>query len=253
MSSFVSNIKITHVLVAINIIVYILTVAFSFFFWGNTNVFSSDTRTLYIFGAEHLPSILSGQVWRLVLPAFLHGSLIHLALNMYVLFGLGEAIEIFYGRRKLLAVYVLSAFFGSIASVVVSLVGAFSTGGAITVYPISVGASGAVFGLIGLLLGNSYKNDDYNPRIPVNVSGLWFFVIINLMFGFGFNVVGSDFSINNAAHIGGLLSGIVLGLLFSTKNNFYQGKISKIIESFLVAFSVVLVIFSIVLHIFFFN
>ncbi|KXK26933.1 MAG: Rhomboid protease GluP [candidate division WS6 bacterium OLB20] len=240
-------IKLTHVLIAVNVILYVLVELLALTTGTNT------VYMLYRFGAEHFISIVrEGEIWRLVLPAFLHGGFLHLAINMWALYNVGGLIEDFYGARKLFLVYVLSGVSASVLSVGVTFFTFVSQGMPVPAdyNVISIGASGAIFGLVGLLLGHMYKRDDYSSKIPIDTSGLWFFVLINVIFGFGGNAIGA-FGINNAAHIGGLIGGIVLGLLLSTVNASYVPKPMRILEHLLFALSVLLVVLSVVLHLFF--
>jgi len=96
-------------------------------------------------------------------------------------------------------------------------------------------------------LGHNYKNDIYNPKIPIETGFLWTLVIINLIFGFGFNL-GGAININNSAHIGGLIAGFVIGLFLNIKNSNYQTQTNKILEKGLFAFSMFLLLGSLLLN-----
>ncbi len=102
-----------------------------------------DSYTLYRMGAVSGFAIKSGQIWRLITGTFLHAGLIHLLVNIYSLCIIGMQLENFVGKKKFLAIYLISAISGSLMS---SL---FTTG-------ISVGASGAIFGLLGSMLYFGY-------------------------------------------------------------------------------------------------
>lgn len=248
MRNLIPYIKLTHILIAVNVLLYALVAIIA-----AADPVANEPYILYRFGAEHFVDIVrGGQLWRLVLPAFLHGGILHLLVNMYALYNIGELIEDFYGARKLFLVYVLSGITGSMLSVAVTFFNFVSSGTPVPAeyYQISIGASGAIFGLVGLLIGHTYKRDDYSSKIPVNPSGLWVFVLINVAFGFGGNAIG--FGINNAAHIGGLVGGVILGFILSTKNATYIPKGARYLEQLLFALSVLLVVFSVVSHLIFF-
>jgi rhomboid protease GluP len=134
----------------------------------------------------HPPAVASGDWWRLITATFLHGSLLHLGFNMLALWILGTQIEIFMGSKKFLLLYVGSALGGSLASFYFSPAATFS-----------IGASGAIFGLMGafVVIGRKLKTD---------VSQIIVLLVINLILGF--TVSGIDWR----AHLGGLLAGIVL-------------------------------------------
>ena len=125
----------------------------------------------------------------------LHGSEIHLAFNMYALYLSGRVVERWYGPLNMLVFYLVCAAAGSI--------GSFVLGGAGT----SVGASGAVFGLFGLLLAAGRVHHPVDKQSRALVGQLGMLIAINLLFGFA--VQGID----NAAHIGGLVAGLWLGAL----------------------------------------
>lgn len=142
-------------------------------------------------------AVADGEYWRLWTVTLVHGNLLHLLFNMYALWLAGPLVERFYGSAQFLLIYLLTAAAGSIAS--------FVFGGDIP----SVGASGAVFGLFGVLLAATRTHDpmvDRSSRALLTQLGP--LVLLNLVFGFM-----SGGSIDNAAHIGGLVAGLWLGWL----------------------------------------
>lgn len=144
----------------------------------------------------HAQMIDDGQWWRLITSAFVHLSFLHLGFNAYALWALGPACERFYGRARFVIIYLGSAILSSLASL------------AYTQAP-SGGASGAVFGLLGALLvfGVKYR-DVLPPRVARALTlGMLPWVVLNLGIGFF-----SALPIDNAAHIGGLVSGGLLAL-----------------------------------------
>ena len=142
-------------------------------------------------GAKFGPLILAGQWWRLVTAIFLHGGLLHIGMNLWCLFDLGPEVESLFSTPKFIVLYLATGVFGFVLSMFWSPRG------------LSIGASGAVLGLIGVLIGASYHHGtlgkDYRSR-------LWRWVIYILIFG-----LLPIFAVDNAAHIGGLLSGLALG------------------------------------------
>jgi membrane associated rhomboid family serine protease len=144
-------------------------------------------------------AIAAGEWWRLFTVTLVHGGLLHLALNMYALYLVGPIVERFYGWKIFGLMYVLCALAGSIASFIVGDPGVPS-----------VGASGAIFGLFGVVLAATRIHApllDRQGRAMVGQIGT--LIVINLIFGFGFNAGGGN--IDNAAHVGGLLAGLWLG------------------------------------------
>jgi rhomboid protease GluP len=141
----------------------------------------------------------NGEWWRLVSPVLVHGSILHLAFNMYFLYLVGPLVEQLYGSARFLVLYVLTAATASLASF---LLGPGP----------SVGASGALFGLCGVLLvGRALHRPVLQGQQRAIMSQIGFLVVINLIFGFGFNSLGGN--VDNFAHLGGLAGGLWLGLL----------------------------------------
>jgi len=137
--------------------------------------------------------IAAGEYWRLWTVTLVHGDIIHLAFNMYALWIVGPLVERWYGQIRMLVFYLACAATGSVAS--------FVFGGA----GVSVGASGAIFGLFGVLAAASWIHkpvDQYARGVAMQIGVL---IVINLAFGF------ANAGIDNAAHIGGLLGGLWLG------------------------------------------
>ncbi|MEX1057618.1 MAG: rhomboid family intramembrane serine protease, partial [Natronospirillum sp.] len=141
------------------------------------------------------PWTADGQWWRLLSSVFLHGGLLHLVFNCIILANIGTFLEPLLGRWLYTLLYMVTGIVASLTSLM------FNFG------VVSVGASGAIFGLYGffmaLLLSNLFKREFRNQFLK----GTLVFIGINLALGF---TVGM---IDNAAHIGGLISGFVLGLI----------------------------------------
>lgn len=161
-------------------------------------------RTLVAWGANFAPLTLGhGEIWRLFTSMFLHGSLMHLAINMYSLYSVGSMVETLCGRKKYIAIYLLCGLTGSVASVT------FNT---MRAHPgISIGASGAIFAIYGFFLMLMWLRQDLihpSARRQILQSGA-FFIAINLFLGF------MSSGIDNAAHIGGLASGVAAGLVLA--------------------------------------
>jgi len=144
--------------------------------------------------------LADGEWWRLLSPVLVHGSLLHLAFNMYFLYLVGPLVEQLYGSSRFLLLYLLTAATASLASYLIGGPGP------------SVGASGALFGLCGVLLvGRMLHRPVLQGQQRAMMSQIGGLVVINLVLGFGLNAFGGG--IDNAAHLGGLLGGLWLGLL----------------------------------------
>ncbi len=165
------------------------------------------TTALLILGANNRSLVLAGGYHRLIVSSFLHGSLLHLLVNMYSLWIIGSQVETYIGKWKFLVIYLLSALMGSLFSIV------------IYENSLSIGASGAIFGLMGSLLyfGYHYRlylsNTLTSQIIPI--------IILNLILGFTIS------GIDNAAHIGGLIGGYLATMLVGLK---YKSSKSEMIN-----------------------
>jgi membrane associated rhomboid family serine protease len=156
-------------------------------------------------------ALRDGEVYRLLSPVLIHHDIIHLAFNMYALYLLGPIVEGIWGTRAFGGFYVLTAAAASTASFVFTAAD-------------SLGASGAVFGLVGVLMaGTRVHNPVLDRRARAIIPQLGSIVLINLVLGF--TVSGID----NAAHIGGLAAGLWLGFFVPpgrarTLRSFWQGE-----------------------------
>ncbi len=180
------KIIITYLIMAICLIMLGITC----FLDGPSALNSITTRTALKLGGMWEPLLKEGQVWRLVTYAFLHISLLHFLINMYSLFIIGTQMETFIGRWKYTLVFLISAISGGLFSGVM--------GGEKI---LSVGASGAIFGLLGALLYFGYHYRAYlGQTLKSNVLPV---LAINL--AIGFIIPGID----NSCHIGGLVGGFL--------------------------------------------
>jgi membrane associated rhomboid family serine protease len=155
--------------------------------------------TLFEILALVKPLVAVGELWRLVTVTLVHGGLIHLGFNMYALWLAGPFVERLYGRWGFLALYVVAAVGGSLMSF------ALGTGS-----PVSVGASGAIMGLFGILIAAEAVHRPMVDRASRALAGqLVGAAAITLIYGF----VAPG--IDNWAHAGGLVTGLLLGVLFA--------------------------------------
>lgn len=181
----------TNILIAINLLVFLISA------WISKNIFNIDIYTLIIMGAKVNSLIDKGQVWRLITCAFLHGGLIHIFFNMYALKILGPEIEYVYGKIKYLVIYLLSAIVASIFSYIFGP------------QSVSVGASGAIFGLFGAMLIFGIKHrKQMGKAYMMNILQV---IFVNVIIGI------SSSNIDNAAHFGGLIVGALIALLLGER------------------------------------
>lgn len=173
---------ITYLLAAMNVIFYIVTAVLS------GDFFTSNTNVLVLLGAKVNSLISSGQYYRLLSCMFLHAGIVHLAFNMYALLVVGPLVEKVYGKLRYTFIY----FFSGIASSLLSYF--FSPN-------ISIGASGAIFGLLGATLIFALKmKGRINKEYIYSILSV---ITVNLIFGF------SSSNIDNFGHVGGLLGGVI--------------------------------------------
>jgi membrane associated rhomboid family serine protease len=143
---------------------------------------------------QHLTGgIVGGEWWRLLSSMFLHAGLIHLGLNAYVLWIFGNEIERQIGRVETLAVFLVTGVFAGATSF------AFAPG-----FIVAVGASGAIFGLVGAFIAYNYRRREH-VMAQARLRGALSMLVINLIIGF--SIPGIDWR----AHVGGLVAGLVAG------------------------------------------
>ena len=153
---------------------------------------ASNPNVLYVFGAKEGQAIWQEhEWWRLITAGFLHGGMVHILMNGWVLMDLGAQIELIYGPARLIVLYVLTTICGFLLSAWWSPV-------------ISIGASAALFGFIGAMIALGVANPSSAGQMIRKQYLRW--ALYGLAFGFL-----PIFNVDNAAHIGGLASGFVLG------------------------------------------
>ena len=162
--------------------------------WAECHFFTLE----FDYFCVHGPSVRNGQIYRLLTGIFIHGGILHLLVNSYSIYIIGSQVESYLGKLKYIIIYLFSGITGSLLSITFS-----------ASIP-SVGASGAIFGLLGALLYFGYYYRVYlgnvvkSQIIPV--------IVINL--GLGFLISNVD----NAAHIGGLIGGIIITIALGVKD-----------------------------------
>jgi rhomboid protease GluP len=191
-SAIIRLAPVTGALIAINLLVYIAMAV-------STKSFDFSVETLLRWGGDAAPLTRNGEWWRLLTSTFVHAGLLHVALNMWCLLMLGPLAELAFGKLPYLAAYVATGLCASLTSTFYHPNG------------IGVGASGAIFGVAGFLITPIALK-----RLTVYSAGkssvlrmLVQFAVINLLIGAVIPII--DIS----AHVGGLVSGLIIGLLFS--------------------------------------
>jgi len=185
-----SDAPVTYALLAINFLVFGLMVA------SGISIESPTSQELLRWGANYGPMTMNGQWWRLVSHMFVHIGLIHLAFNMYFLYRLGTDCERLLGSVTYAGMYLVAGIAGGVASLLWHP------------YVTSAGASGALFGILGAMIAVYYFGEFSMPRALVRYS------LRSMLMCAGINLLwGMTGGIDNAAHIGGMLTGVVVGFL----------------------------------------
>ncbi|GCE19588.1 rhomboid family protein [Dictyobacter kobayashii] len=179
---------VTLILIAVNVLIYI---------WSTL-----DPNIVNI-GAQINPYIINnGEYWRIFTGMFLHNGIAHIALNMLSLYFVGRGVEIIYGKWRYLVIYFVSGILGGVTYLVMSPTGA------------AVGASGAIFGIFGAIGMFYLLNRRALGAAGTGAIGQWmFWLAINLIYGFA---PGTGIAI--AAHIGGLVAGMILAYILMPRS-----------------------------------
>jgi rhomboid protease GluP len=194
-NSTTADFPITKLLLLVNLILFsIMVIRGAAAGLGMSTLLHPNTQLLVVSGGQWWPLVVQhGEWWRCISYAFTHGGLIHLGFNMVVLYQIGPQLEQEIGPRGFISLYVLTAlaatFLGYIWHPMV----------------VVVGASGALFGMIGFSISYFHRLGGYQAIAQRDFMLRWAF----FAFIFGF-IVGAD----NAAHLGGAISGAICGLIF---------------------------------------
>ncbi|MBI1195468.1 MAG: rhomboid family intramembrane serine protease [Gammaproteobacteria bacterium] len=194
----------TSTLIALNVAVLLVMTA------SGTGFLQIPPAMLLQWGGNAASEVQHGEWWRLLSAIFLHGGIVHLTVNMLALYSIGTTVERIYGRKPYLLIYFGAGLLGSALSLHYSAQDA-----------VSVGASGAIFGITGALLVAYVQHWDKLPEAPTKkmISSILFFIGYSLLNGLGHQ------GIDNAAHIGGLIGGGILAYILPER--FDMGEYKK--------------------------
>jgi len=189
----IARYPVTYGLIIINTIIYLISASISH------NFLDMNTQVLFDMGATYGPKILlDGEWWRLFSAMFLHAGIIHLSMNMYSLYIVGKGVDSYFTSLQYLVIYLFSGIFGTLLSLSVHS------------DTLGVGASGAIFGLLGALAGFFLVHKKEIAKQSRAFFGTFGSVIALNLF-IGLSVPNIDMS----AHIGGLIAGFLGGYLIS--------------------------------------
>ena len=195
----------TPILIDLNILVFIVMIA------SGVEIMSPSTLSLLKWGADFGPLTLTGDWWRAVTCNFIHIGAFHLLMNMYAFMYVGLLLEDLIGSRRMFMSYLLTG----LCSAVFSLYMHGET--------ISAGASGAIFGLYGIFLAFLFFHRIAKEQRKTLLTSILIFVGYNLVYGM-------KAGIDNAAHIGGLLSGFLLGIIYVCSYKFEKADAQRTVS-----------------------
>ena len=195
----------TPILIDLNILVFIVMIA------SGVEIMSPSTLSLLKWGADFGPLTLTGDWWRAVTCNFIHIGAFHLLMNMYAFMYVGLLLEDLIGSRRMFMSYLLTG----LCSAVFSLYMHGET--------ISAGASGAIFGLYGIFLAFLFFHRIAKEQRKALLTSILIFVGYNLVYGM-------KAGIDNAAHIGGLLSGFLLGIIYVCSYKFEKADAQRTVS-----------------------
>lgn len=190
---------VTYLLIALNVILYVIPVL--------TNSYDTIINNFCVYG----PLIKAGQYYRIITGAFLHGGILHLAFNCYALYVIGSQLESYLGKVRYLIIYLFSAVTASLFSII------FNSNP-------SIGASGAIFGLMGALVYFGYHYRVYLGNVLK--SQIIPLILFNLLIG------ALSTGIDNFAHIGGLIGGLLITSALGIK---YKSSTSQMVNGWILS------------------
>jgi rhomboid protease GluP len=180
---------VTPIIVILNILIFAIMAI------SGVHLLMPSNESLLLWGANFRPVTIEGEWWRLFTSTFLHIGILHLLMNMYALVYIGLLLEPYLGRVRFLSAYLIAGISGSVASIFWNDL------------TISAGASGAIFGMYGVfvaLLTTKLIEKSARKSLLISIGVFVFYNLVNGLKG----------GIDNAAHIGGLLSGLIIGYSF---------------------------------------
>ncbi len=181
--------QVTPYLVYANALVYVAMVV------AGISPLHPTAQQLFVWGGNFRPAVADGEWWRLITYMFLHGGAMHLLMNTFALLYIGMYLEPLLGKLRFASAYLLTGICAGLLSIVMHG------------YSVGVGASGAIFGMYGVFLSMLTTNHIQKTLRKTMLRSILFFVVLNLLYGLQGNT-------DNAAHIGGLLSGIIIGYAY---------------------------------------
>ena len=197
MFQILKNYPLTFAIIAINVIAYIFSALFS------ASIIDMNGQVLLEMGALNgRLVVIGGEWWRLFTAMFLHGGMTHILMNMFSLYLIGRGAEMYFERKAYISIYLFSGLLGGLASLYMHP--------SLNPYDVSIGASGAIFGVFGALAGFFLAHrDKIADHSKAFMKDFGMVLGINLVLGLSIP------SIDVSAHIGGLVVGLIGGFVIS--------------------------------------
>ena len=181
---------------------------------------SPSSVALNLLGWADIRLLLAGNWWVLVTAIFLHGGILHILFNMLWVRDLAPQVEVLFGPHNMLSLYVISGIGGNLVALFSPVILNMVLGLRMPSYPV-VGASGAVFGLMGAMIAFGRKRGGFFGRQMARQIGMWALILIVMGFLFP--------GVSNAAHIGGFIVGFVIAYLMSLQTNPAQSTVGTVL------------------------
>lgn len=205
MQSFIFVVSVVQVVMFITELIVGATMFDGAFIVSN-NMAGPGSEAMRYLGAKYLPDIKDGQIWRFWTPALLHGGILHIFMNGVFQCMLCYRYENRWGTGRIAYFYFMTAFGATLFSCVSSP------------FSVSVGASGALFGMLGCQVSWILMNWNDIPMPHMQLCNIICIVLMNILIGMGW----SSGNIDNAAHMGGLITGILVGVAFVSGHSQFQ-------------------------------
>lgn len=184
-------------------LIFIVVVFLSYVIFGAE--LETNKEIVITFGAQVGDYVEKGMIWLLVTSGFLHIEPLHLIFNLIALYQLGNIAQIFYGEHKVFTTFLYSIIVGNILSYIFFKIADIN-------YAVSIGASGGIFGILGLLVGGTVLHRRYGMGLPFRTENFYPTLGLAILISFMPNV-------NWVAHLGGFIMGLVFGYFFKTTND----------------------------------
>lgn len=200
---------------------FIVAVFLVFFFFGAE--LNTDQEITTVLGTLKADYVERGMLWLLLTSGFVHLDPIHLIFNLIALYQLGHIAQMFYGDRKVFSTFIISIITGNLLTILIFNIADISA--------VSVGASGGIFGILGLLVGGTVFNRRYGMGLPFRTENFYPTLALAILISFMPNV-------NWVAHLGGFLGGFALGYIFKTSNDMYIHSNDEKLRDYVFYFSI---------------